>query len=74
MWEREYETWRDSFHCGGERPVETIEAEVGATYEVYDYIECAVTGTILCTEENKESIEKVINDSTNDMWTYRKAQ
>ena len=73
MWERDYENWRDSFYCGGERPVERIEAELGAIYELYDYINDKVMQTVVCTEYNKDKIEDSLNDSTNDMWTYRRA-
>lgn len=73
MWERDYENWRDSFHVGGERPIERIEAEIGVTYELYDYIYDRVERTVVCTEENKEIIEDSLNDMENDMWAYRRA-
>ena len=68
----EFENWRDSLYCGGEREYERIEAEIGAEYELFDYIYDRVEKVVICTEENKAMIEKSLNDSTNDMWTYRR--
>lgn len=69
----EFEDWRDSMHCGGEKPVEWREAEIGAKYEMYDAIYDKVVKTVKCTEANKGEIERSLNDSTNDIWWYRKA-
>ena len=74
MWERDFENWRDSIHCGGEEPVERISAIVGQRYERYDYINREVVETVICTIENRAKIERALNDTENDMWTYRLAR
>ena len=68
----EFENWRDSIYCGGEPEREWIEAEIGAKYELFDLIYDRVEKVVTCTENNKHMIEKSLNDSTNDMWYYRK--
>ena len=69
----DFENWRDEMYCGGERPIERVEAEIGARYELYDYVYGRVEKTITCTEKNKDMIERSLNDYENDMWSYRKA-
>lgn len=69
---KEFEDWRDSLYCGGERPREWIEAELGARYELYDAVYDKVTKVVVCTTENKDKIEKSLNDNLNDLWRYRK--
>lgn len=73
---KEYEDWRNSLYCGGrERPREYKEAEIGARYEVVDYIhDFKVVDVVICTEENKRKIEYNLNDPENDMWGYRKIE
>lgn len=76
-WERDFENWRDEIHCGGrfDRPREYIEAEIGAKYEVVDYVnDFKVVDVVICTEENKRNIEYNLNDRENDMWGYRKVE
>ena len=68
----DFENWRDSLYCGGEPEHERIEAEVGAKYELYDYINSRVESVVICTEENKAMIERSLNDHENDMWCYCK--
>ena len=68
----EFENWRDDLYCGGEPEREMIEAEIGAKYEMYDAAWDKVVKTVICTEANKAEIEKSLNDSTNDLWWYRK--
>lgn len=70
---KEFENWRDEMHCGGKEPEDWFEAIVGERYELWDCIEQKVEKTIVCTEENKDRIERSLNDSDNDMWYYRKA-
>ena len=86
-WERDYENWRDEMHCGSrlDRPRAWTEAEVGATYqavcwahpiwndngEVVDY---EVLEEVVCTEENKSEIERVLNDPEADYWGYRRKE
>jgi len=71
-WERDFEAWRDSFHCGGEPPREWIEAELGAVYELYDAVLDKVVRVIVCTASNKDGIEKSLNYDTDDIWWWRK--
>lgn len=69
----DFENWRDNLYCGGEREYDRVEAEIGAKYELYDYVYGRVEKVITCTEKNKDMIERSLNDTENDMWTYRKA-
>ena len=69
---KDFEDWRDSLYCGGERPREWIEAELGARYEMYDCVYDKVVKVITCTEKNKAKIEESLNDTENDLWYYRK--
>ena len=68
----EFENWRDSLYCGGEREYEPIEAEIGAKYELVDYVYDRVEKVVTCTEKNKAQIEKSLNDTTIDSWGYRR--
>lgn len=70
----DFENWRDEMHCGGEEPKEWHEAEIGAKYEMYDAVYDKVEKTIICTESNKDMIEKSLNDDINDIWWWRKVQ
>ena len=70
---KEFENWRDEIHCGGSEPEEWFEAEIGTRYELWDAINQEVEETVICTPENKEMIERSLNDTDNDMWWYRKA-
>lgn len=71
---RDFERWRDSIYCGGERPKEWIEAELGARYELFDCVYDKVRKTAVCTEKNKAEIEASLNDDINDLWYWRKEQ
>ncbi len=71
---KDFENWRDNIYCGGEKPQERIEAEIGAEYELYDAIYDKVEEIVVCTEENKDTIERSLNDNSNDIWWYRKVE
>ena len=68
----DFENWRDSMHCGGEEPKEWIEAEIGAKYELRDYVYDRVEKIVVCTKNNKDAIERNLNDENNDLWGYHK--
>ena len=68
----QFENWRDGIHCGGTEPKEWIEAEIGAKYEMYDAVWDKVEKTVTCTKNNKDMIEKSLNDDINDIWWWRK--
>ena len=70
----DFENWRDDLYCGGEPPREYVEAELGATYELYDAINSRIEELVVCTPENKSKIESSLNDDMNDMWWWRKHQ
>ena len=69
---KDFEDWRDSLYCGGERPKERREAELGARYELFDCVYDKVMKVVTCTEQNKAEIERSLNDTENDLWYYRK--
>ena len=71
---KEYEDWRDNIHCGGERPEDWTEAEQGATYELVWLPTDEVLEVVTCTAENKERIERNLNDWSNDLQRFRKAE
>jgi hypothetical protein len=73
----EFENQRNEIYCGGyDEPKEHIEAVIGATYELYDNIQGGVVKTEVCTDANKDEIEKSLNTRyyENDMWWWRQVK
>ena len=63
--------WADilnDWKCGGPRPIEEIEPIMGTIYKVFWCGELEEAKVV--TPENIGWFRKVMNDPTNDVWTF----